>query len=248
MNQAQGSAETSQAAVRVLVVDDDAVAARLHAGYVGQHPGFTVVATVGTGEAALNVAAAGAVDLMLLDIGLPGFSGIEVLHRLRTSTAAPVDVLVVSSSRDRVTVRQALSSRVVGYLVKPFTRDALARRLDRYLSERTSGVEQRPEAFGQGEIDALLEHRARLAPQRPQQDLWAAPLPKGLSRPTLEAVVDALRAGGGPHTAADVAAACGASRATVRRYLDHLDGCGVVDVSHRYGGRGRPELLYRLVP
>jgi response regulator of citrate/malate metabolism len=39
----------------------------------------------------------------------------------------------------------------------------------------------------------------------------------------------------------------GASRATVRRYLDHLHRNGTVDVSHRYGGRGRPELLYRLV-
>jgi response regulator of citrate/malate metabolism len=67
-----------------------------------------------------------------------------------------------------------------------------------------------------------------------------------LSEPTLAAVLTALDDGAG-HTAVDVSRMSGASRATVRRYLDHLHRNGTVDVSHRYGGRGRPELLYRLV-
>jgi response regulator of citrate/malate metabolism len=38
------------------------------------------------------------------------------------------------------------------------------------------------------------------------------------------------------------------SRATARRYLDHLVAEGAIDLAHRYGRRGRPEVLYRLVP
>lgn len=232
--------------IRVLVVDDDAVAARLHAGYVSALPGFTVVTTVGSGEAALGVIGSGAVDLVLLDISLPGFSGIEVLHRLRTGVGAQVDVLVVSSARDRVTVRQALSSQVIGYLVKPFSRDALRQRLERYRSERGERAGGGATSFGQGEIDALLEHRTRRA-AGPAAAEATTPLPKGLSAPTMDAVLDVLRRGG-PRTAGEIASACGASRVTVRRYLEYLDGTGLVDISHRYGGRGRPEMLYRLVP
>ncbi len=49
-----------------------------------------------------------------------------------------------------------------------------------------------------------------------------------------------------PASARDIATASGASRATVRRYLDVLVARGEVDVSHRFGARGRPEVLYRL--
>ena len=46
-------------------------------------------------------------------------------------------------------------------------------------------------------------------------------------------------------TVREVAAQSGASAPTVRRYLDHLARTGRVSVSHRFGGRGRPEVLYR---
>ncbi|MBB1028009.1 response regulator, partial [Dietzia sp. DQ11-38-2] len=71
-------------AIRTLIVDDDPVARRLHSRHVEGVAGFTVVAAVGDGQAAVGWVAGGGIDLVLLDIGLPGFSGIEVLHRIRT--------------------------------------------------------------------------------------------------------------------------------------------------------------------
>ena len=233
--------------IRTLIVDDDPVARRLHSRYVEAVPGLSVAAAVGDGHAAVGWVAGGGIDLVLLDIGLPGFSGIEVLHRIRTVARRPVSVIVVSSLRDRVTVRQALSGQVVGYLVKPFTRAAMIDRLERFRAENAAGPPEELDTFGQGEIDALLRRGPRPAPAGPEPaGLAATPLPKGLAEPTLTAVLGALEDGAG-HTAVEVARASGASRATVRRYLDHLHRSGAVDVSHRYGGRGRPELLYRLV-
>lgn len=233
--------------VRTLIVDDDPVARRLHSRYVQDVPGFSVVGAVADGRGALGWVATGGVDLVLLDIGLPGFSGIEVLHRMRTVTRRPVSVIVVSSLRDRVTVRQALSGQVVGYLVKPFTRAAMVERLERFRSESVAGPPGELDMFGQGEIDELMVRRPASPPPRSEPPRFRAErLPKGLSEPTLDAVLSALDDGAG-HTAVEIAGASGASRATVRRYLDHLHRSGVVDVSHRYGGRGRPELLYRLV-
>ncbi|WP_017838116.1 response regulator [Dietzia sp. UCD-THP] len=251
-------------AIRTLIVDDDPVARRLHSRYVEGVAGFSVAAAVGDGQAAVGWVAGGGIDLVLLDIGLPGFSGIEVLHRIRTISRRPISVIVVSSLRDRITVRQALSGQVAGYLVKPFTRAAMVDRLERFRSEFGAGPPAELDSFGQGEIDALLRRGAGTGPSAPAGSGTApagsgpagpatasgnrAPerLPKGLSEPTLNAVLAALDDGAG-HSAAEVARASGASRATVRRYLDHLHRNGAVDVSHRYGGRGRPELLYRIV-
>ena len=55
----------------------------------------------------------------------------------------------------------------------------------------------------------------------------------------------ALRDAGAGLSASEVAGAVGASRVTVRRYLEHLADSGVVVRRPRYGGGGRPEVEYR---
>ncbi|MDD7929263.1 response regulator [Microbacterium thalli] len=244
--------------IRVLIADDDRGARALHAGFVADVPGFRVVGTADTGEAALE-RIRGGVDLVLLDMRLPGISGIEVLHRLRTLEAGGPDVLVISSSQDQTTVRQALAGQVVGYLVKPFTFAALQERLERYAVDRERRVsDERDRPLAQSEIDRLLSTGTiRTASATSVRDGRgaahlisggdAAALPKGLAAPTLAQVVAALDPVV-PLTGAEVAAACGISRATANRYLTHLVDTGVIHLSHRYGKRGRPQVLYRLAP
>lgn len=249
--------------IRVLVVDDDAGARRLHSRFVGGARGFTLVAAVGTGRAAVEHGLRGGIDLVLLDMRLPDISGVEVLNRLRTLGAHSPDVLVISSSRDRVTVRQALAGQVVGYLVKPFTADALLARLASYRAEL--GARRGPSAGGsgsgarevplaQGEIDRLLSTgRIGVVPHTPavgtgrQPGAASGALPKGISRVTLDRVIAALDPVA-PTTVVALAASCDISVPTARRYLDHLVEVGSIDIAHRYGKRGRPEVLYRLVP
>ncbi|HEY9351375.1 MAG TPA: response regulator, partial [Acidothermales bacterium] len=110
--------------IRVLVVDDDFMVARVHAGFVDRITGFTAVGMAHTGGAALQAVEELTPDLVLLDIYLPDITGLDVLHRLR-STAPDVDVLVVSAARDIESVQQAMRGGVVHYLVKPFDADIL---------------------------------------------------------------------------------------------------------------------------
>lgn len=230
---------------RVLVVDDDAGARALHARWVSATDGFTVVGSAASGRAALGFVEHG-VDLVLLDMRLPDISGIEVLHRMRIAGATGTDVLVVSSSRDQVTVRQALAAQVVGYLIKPFDREVLRDRLLAYAAERQErDATDRDVPLAQGEVDRLLTTGSlRIVGSAAASP---APLPKGLSAVTLDRVLEAL----GPVTPVsvdEVAASAGVSRATARRYLDHLVAVGAIDLAHRYGRRGRPQVLYRLAP
>lgn len=237
------SIETGAGPIRTLVVDDDPSVRRLHESYLTEVPGFVVVASVGNGQAAADVAARADIDLVLLDMNLPDFSGIEVLRRMRSARGSAVDVLVISSARDRVTVRQALSAQVVGYLVKPFTQEAFTQRLSEYRETRARAPLEVGVPLAQGEIDRMLQPSATATAPTVTTEAHRL-LPKGLSPATLDRVrarLDAVRA----TTVAEIADAIGASRATTRRYLDYLQRSGEVDVSHRYGRRGRPELLYR---
>jgi response regulator of citrate/malate metabolism len=240
--------------IRTLIVDDDPMVLRLHAGYLAAVGGFTVVDAVGDGEAAVAAASRGEVDLVLLDRNLPGFSGVEVLHRLRAAHGHGVDVFVVSSARDRHTVRQTMSAHIAGYLLKPFTQEAFVQRMIAYREERLASSALAAEAdvpLGQGEIDGMLRatptSAIRVLPDADAGTGTGPALPKGISAPTLDAIRAALDAHR-PATTAEIVAATGASRATVRRYLDHLVRTGEADLSHRYGQRGRPEVLYRLAP
>ncbi|WP_188717557.1 response regulator [Agrococcus terreus] len=233
-------------AIRTLVVDDDPAVVRLHTAAVAGLEGFEVVGTARTGAAAAELAALGGVDLVLLDVHLPDISGVEVLHRLRSSRGWAVDVLVVSSSRDVRTIRQAAAAHVVGYLAKPFSREALERRLVDYRARRVDRPEERAVALAQAEIDRLVGGGdTGVQPVVPRAaDAATAQLPKGIAASTLAAVLAALDPTT-PLGASAVADAVGASRATVRRYLDHLVRSGAVTATHRFGARGRPEVLYR---
>lgn len=111
---------------RVLVVEDDpAVRSAVERGLTLH--GFDVVA-VPDAERALSEAARRRPQLMVLDIGLPGMSGIELCSRFRAlDVSTPILVL---SARDQVGDRvTGLRAGADDYLVKPFALDELVARL-----------------------------------------------------------------------------------------------------------------------
>ncbi|WP_183095143.1 response regulator, partial [Nocardioides stalactiti] len=118
--------------IRVLVVDDDFMVARIHAAFVERTDGFEVAGTARTGAEALEMVGSLAPDLVLLDVHLPDLSGIEVLERLRSRAdgdAHSVAVVMVTAERGAAAVRAALHGGAMQYLVKPFEYDDLADRL-----------------------------------------------------------------------------------------------------------------------
>ena len=110
---------------RVLVVDDEP-AIRRALGANLQARGYDAD-LVGTGEAALTSAAARHPDLVLLDLGLPGMSGLEVIHGLRGWTDVPIVVLSARETEpDKVA---ALDAGADDYVTKPFGMDELFARV-----------------------------------------------------------------------------------------------------------------------
>jgi two-component system response regulator AlgR len=88
--------------VRVLVVDDQEAYRRAVASVVAATDGFTLVAEAASGEESLEVVHAVGIDLVLMDINLPGISGIEATRRLTASPRAPVVVLLSTYDQDEL--------------------------------------------------------------------------------------------------------------------------------------------------
>ena len=112
--------------MRILIVDDDAVVAGGVARIL-ESEGFAVD-TVARGEQAILAATQERFDLVILDVGLPGMDGFEVLRRLRAE-AQRVPVLLLTAG-------DAVDDRVHGldlgaddYVAKPFARSELAARV-----------------------------------------------------------------------------------------------------------------------
>ncbi|MFC0846034.1 response regulator [Streptomyces noboritoensis] len=224
---------STEGPIRVLVVEDDPVAADAHRLYVGRVPGFAVAGTAHSRAEALRVLERVEVDLLLLDLYLPDGHGLQLVRSLRAAGHG-ADVIAVTSARDLTMVREGVSLGVVQYVLKPFTFATLRDRLVRYAEFRATAGE----ASGQEEVDRALS--TLRAPQ-------PTALPKGLSAPTLQAVTRTLRSSPTGVTASAAAEAVGISRITARRYLEHLVTTGRAERTPQYGQIGRPELQYRWV-
>lgn len=119
----------------ILLVDDD----ELNRDMLGRRlvrAGFEVV-SVESGEAALATASAGRVDLVLLDIMMPGMSGLEVLQRLRADHAtARLPVILVTAKTQADDVVQGLEAGADDYVTKPVVMPVALARIKTQLARR----------------------------------------------------------------------------------------------------------------
>ncbi|MCH6469239.1 response regulator [Sinomonas terrae] len=110
---------------RVLVVEDEAQIARALQINLRVH-GYEAL-TAPSGEAALEAAASTPPDIVVLDLGLPGMDGVDVIRRLREWTSVPIIVLSARhAAEDKV---EALDAGADDYVTKPFGLEELLARL-----------------------------------------------------------------------------------------------------------------------
>jgi len=129
------AAAAAGVAGRVLVVDDEAPILRTLATNLRAR-GYEVDVAA-TGEVALQLAARHRPDAVILDLGLPGISGVEVIDGLRGWSTVPIIVLSArGAEHDKVL---ALDAGADDYVTKPFGMDELLARLRAALRRNVTG-------------------------------------------------------------------------------------------------------------
>jgi DNA-binding response OmpR family regulator len=119
---------------RVLVVDDEAALRKFVTSVLGA-AGYDVLAAT-DGEQALALAEDETLDLVVLDLMLPGLDGLEVCRRIRQTSDLPI--IVLSAKGEEMDKVDALNSGADDYLTKPFGVSELLARVQAVL-RRTQG-------------------------------------------------------------------------------------------------------------
>ena len=122
--------------IRVLVVEDEPIAAAAHAAYIERLDGFTLAGSAPDGQSALRLltefaAAGNPVELVLLDMNLPDLHGLDIARRMRAAGLF-ADIIAITAVRELNIVRSAVATGVVQYLIKPFTYATFADKLASY--------------------------------------------------------------------------------------------------------------------
>jgi two-component system response regulator AlgR len=127
--------------LRVLIADDEPLAAERLQVLLARAKGATLVGTASDGESAVHMAEALSPDLLLLDIAMPGLDGIDVARSLAKQEHSPAVVFVTAFDQFAVA---AFEVAAVDYLMKPVDPERLQRALDRardYIDHRRAPAE-----------------------------------------------------------------------------------------------------------
>lgn len=163
--------------IKVLIVEDDPMVSEFNKRYLEQVGGFELIAVSPSVADALHILDRQEIDLILLDIFMPGMNGFDLLAQIR-KLGQGVDVIVVSAACDSQSIKKALRYGAVDYLIKPFEFERFKTALSAYREWVSMTKDQ--EKLSQAELDIRMLH--------PNPLTVPSELPKGLTRNTLKTV------------------------------------------------------------
>ena len=198
--------------LRIMLVDDHEVVRLGLKALIGRHPRFEVVAEAGTADEALSKARVHKPDVLVMDVRLPGKSGIEATRDI-VAALPDTKVIILTSYADDDLLMDAVAAGATGYVLKQIGSDDLVKAL---------------EAVSRGEalLDPAMMNKAfarlREAARRDRGDAF-----KMLTEQEVKIV--ALVARG--RTNREIAAELYLSEKTVRNYVSSI--LGKLGLSHR---------------
>ena len=125
---------------RVLIVDDEEVA-RISLAEILRLEGYTIKA-VGSGQAAVELLRTATFDVMILDLKMPGMSGMDVLRSL-VDTLMDLKIIVLTAHGSMDSAIQAIRFRVHDYLLKPVLPEQIVESIESALLSKKSGMDGR---------------------------------------------------------------------------------------------------------
>lgn len=222
--------------IRTIIVEDDPMVADLAAGYLERIEGFCLDHRARSGEAGLELLHTCHVDLVLLDVFMPGMDGMELL-RIIKSQFFHSDVIMITAAQNSEDILRALRLGVADYIVKPFTFERFRESMLQFQEKRR--LLMSPEVPLTQDI---LDRRIFI-----KKSEGTTGRPKGVDAQTLETVVSVLREQTTPFSLKDIEQLTGISRISLKKYFDYLMETARLGSAKDYGGQGRPVTLYNWI-
>ncbi len=219
---------------KVIIVEDDPMVAMINRHYVEHDKRFSVVQCFRSGDEALAYLQKNSVDLVILDVYMPGMDGLSLLKKIRMDDIS-VDIIMVTASNDKNTLENILRFGVIDYLVKPFVQERFQQALDKYIEFVKS--RENIAVLDQKNIDNIM---------CAQHDYSEMDIPKGIQTKTLNKIKEYLKTNTSGVTAEQMAESLNISCVTIRKYMKYLLKTGEISENLDYETGGRPCLIYSL--
>lgn len=219
--------------LKVLIVEDDPMVAEINRQYLEHSEGFCLAGIACNGKEALDFLAQTPVSLVLLDVFMPHLDGLSLLQEIRERHPA-VDVIMVTAARTGADIQTALRLGVIDYIVKPFTMARFQAALLAYKERRR--LLREADELDQNQLDSGIFGSKN-----------AVALPKGIDAVTLKRVREVIDGLERDFSVKDIVPLAGISRVSLKKYLEYLEGAGLVRADLVYMPVGRPVTMYRRV-
>jgi Response regulator of citrate/malate metabolism len=221
--------------IKILVVEDDPMVGKLHEVYINQLEGFKLANTVRTSDEAIKYLEEKQVDLVILDVYMPGKDGLDLLKEIRAKRI-DVDVIMISAANDRDRILTALRLGAFDYIIKPFEFERFSTSLNNY--RQRFNLINKDSIIKQDDLDSSLLNRNKNATGK---------IPKGLEKTTLYNVWQEIIKIEGTFTTEEISALVGISRVSIRKYLEFLKSVNVLHLELNRGCVGRPVYKYKCI-
>lgn len=223
--------------IKTIIVEDDPMVAEINRRFLEKIPGFQLVKIAPTVNEALVTLENHDIDLILLDIYMPGEDGWSLLSQIR-GVDKGIDIIIISAACDKQSIQKGLRFGVVDYLIKPFEFDRFQSALTKYKEEASFINDQ--EKMKQCDLDQFFFGRN-------QQNTVELELPKGLTKNTLKNTWEKIIVKRGEiFSTEEIAHEVGISRVSMRKYLFFLAEINMISTELVYGAVGRPIYMHRL--
>lgn len=220
---------------RVLLVEDDPMVLMINQRYVEAVDDFEVVGSAQTISEAQSILTEQTIDLVLIDLSLKNESGLELAKWIR-SQDIQTEFMIISAENHTKTIELTVTYGAVDYILKPFNADRLRQSLNCF--KQKSELLSDHDTMTQADLDALYGQVNR------HQIADEPPLEKGISRHTLNHVLEIIKTYQQPFDIESIVKISGLSHVTVRKYIQFLVDHQILKEEMEYGSIGRPTTKY----
>lgn len=197
-------------AIRLLLVDDQALFREGLRILLSQNPRLEIVAEAGNGEEAIAAAKLHVPDIVLMDLRMPRLNGVEATRQI-TQEMPDTRVIVLTTFEDDDEVYEAITAGAAGYLLKASPSERVIEAIE---------LTAKGESFIEPSVTAkLLTHFSRLAADQTKREA-----PQPLAEPLSSRELDVLRHLASGRSNKEIAHELGIAEGTVKNHMSNVIG------------------------